>query len=176
MSSWEDDYDEILYWLDSDADNEVPLPRDLRDNSILGFIASLSSRDRSRLREALDSLMGDLSGALEGEMAIEGEAPRDLLFVGSDGKRVVKGFHYSREVLGEDGPVILPSSSPFVIIGAFSDEYIREGADEIESSYDTYEEQQAAWEQQMAHYAILIAEKHDESPPLSPDDFLRSID
>ena len=176
MSSWEDDYDEIIYWLDRDEDGVVPIPPDMRDNSVLGFIAGLSHKDRSRLREALDSLMNELSGNLDDEVEFTGRAPEDLLFIGSDGKRVVKGFHYAREVLGEDGPVILPSSSPFVIIGAFSDEYIREGADEIESSYDTFEERQAAWEQQMAHYAILIAEKHDESPPLSPDDFLRSID
>jgi len=175
MSSWEDDYDEILYWLDRDRDDPIAIPPDLRDNSLLGFIANLSNKDRNRLREALDTLMKELSDKVDIGAEFRTEAPRDLLFVGSDGSRVVKGFHYSREVLGEDGPVILPSSSPFVIIGAFSDEYVQSDADEIESCYDTFDEKQAAWEQQMATYAMLIADKHDESPPLTPDDFLRSI-
>lgn len=176
MSSWEDDYDEILYWLESEPSDDIAIPPDMHDNALLGFIANLSSNDRSRLRDAMDTLMNELTSKVDFDGEFHTEVPKDLLFIGSDGKRVVKGFHYSREVLGEDGPVILVSSSPFVIIGAFSDEYVQQDAEDIDNCYDTFDEKQAAWEQQMANYAILIAEKHDESPPLTPDDFLRSID
>jgi len=176
MSSWEDDYDEIFHWLDESDDDPIAIPPDLHDNSLLGFIANLSSKDRNRLREALDVMKKELSGKIDIGAELASGTPGDLLFVGSDGNRVVKGFHYSRKVLGEDGPVILPSSSPFVLIGAFSDEYIQSCADEIEDCYDTPSEKQAAWEQQMADYAMRIADKHDDSPPLTPDDFLRSID
>ena len=71
--------------------------------------------------------------------------------------------------------MILPSSSEFVILGAFADEFVQETAYEIESSWDTYEEQSSAWEVQMANFANLIAAEYDKNPPGGLEDFLKNI-
>ncbi len=71
--------------------------------------------------------------------------------------------------------MILPSSSEFVILGAFADEFVQETAHEIESSWDTYEEQSNAWEIQMANFANLIAAEYDKNPPGGLEDFLKNI-
>lgn len=121
------------------------------------FASSLNDSERKTLEELLSSLAGELVEQMT--------PPKDLLFVGSDGKRVVKGFHYPREVLGEDGPVILPSASQFVILGAYSDEFIQREADEIAGLFDDYEERDDAWERLMAEYAYDISKKFDDNPP-----------
>lgn len=142
--------------------------------NLLGFIASMDPADRDRLRQNLNDLANDLLD--HGREIERTETPSDVLFIGSNGTQVVKGLHYSREVLGSDGPVILPSSSPSVIIGAYSDEFIHAEAEGISSRYDTYEEQSQAWEEQMAFYAVEIARKYNESPPGRLEDFLRDIE
>jgi hypothetical protein len=121
------------------------------------FASSLNDSERKTLEELLSSLAGELVEQMT--------PPKDLLFVGSDGKRVVKGLHYPREVLGEDGPVILPSASQFVILGAYSDEFIQREADEIAGLFDDYEERDDAWERLMAEYAYDISKKFDDNPP-----------
>jgi hypothetical protein len=67
--------------------------------------------------------------------------------------------------LGEDGPVILPSASQFVILGAISDEFIQHDADEIAGLYDDLEERDDAWQQLMTDYASCISKKFDDNPP-----------
>jgi hypothetical protein len=121
------------------------------------FAASLDNEERHTLDELLSSLATELVEQMT--------PPEDLLFVGSDGKRVVKGLHYPREVLGEDGPVILPSASQFVILGAFSDEFIRSDADEIAGRFDSDDEREDAWQSLMANYAYSISKKFDDNPP-----------
>lgn len=121
------------------------------------FAARLNDSDKKTLEELLSSLAGELVEQMT--------APKDLLFVGSDGKRVVKGLHYPLEVLGEDGPVILPSASQFVILGAYSDEFIQREANEIAGLFDDYEERDDAWERLMSEYAYDISKKFDDNPP-----------
>jgi len=121
------------------------------------FASSLNDSERKTLEQLLSSLAGELVEQMT--------PPKDLLFVGSDGKRVVKGLPYPREVLGEDGPVILPSASQFVILGAYSDEFIQREADEIAGLFDDYEERDDAWERLMAEYAYDISKKFDDNPP-----------
>jgi hypothetical protein len=140
---------------------------------VLGFLASMKPGERSRLRELFETMSNEMSSPSERYEATE--VPSDLLFVGTDGRRVVKGFHYSREVLGQDGPVIFPSSSEFVILGAFADEFVQEKAEEIQSSWDTYEEQSHAWEIQMADFAFMVASEYDKNPPGQIEDFLKNI-
>lgn len=142
--------------------------------SLLGYVASLTSEDRARLRENLNAMVNELY--IQDETIEKTEIPSDLLFIGSNGSHVVKGLHYSREVLGSDGPVILPSSSSMVIVGAYSDEFIAQATDEIQAQYDSYEEQSEAWERQMESYALAIARKYEENPPARLDDFLRDIE
>lgn len=140
---------------------------------VLGFLASMQPGERDRLRELFETMSNEISSPSERYEPTE--VPSDLLFVGTDGRRVVKGFHYSREVLGQDGPVIFPSSSEFVILGAFADEFIQERAEEIQSSWDTYEEQSDAWEIQMADFAFMVAAEYDKNPPGQMEDFLKNI-
>lgn len=121
------------------------------------FAATLDDSERKTLDELLSSLAGELAEQMT--------PPGDLLFVGSDGKRVVKGLHYPREVLGEDGPVILPSASHFVILGAYSDEFIQREADDIAGLFDDNDEREDAWQRLMAEYAYSISKKFDDNPP-----------
>lgn len=140
---------------------------------VLGFLASIKPGERDRLRELFETISRDISSPSERYEATE--VPSDLLFVGTDGRRVVKGFHYSFEVLGHNGPIIFPSSSEFIILGAFADEFVQKKAEEIQHSWDTYEEQNDAWEMQMADFALMIASEHDKNPPGQMEDFLKNI-
>ena len=142
--------------------------------SLVGYSSSMSPEERDKLRENLNALA--LSASMSAEKIEKTEIPSDLLFIGSDGRRVVKGLHYSRDALGEDGPVILPISSPTVIVGAFSDEFVQKDAEEISSQYDSYEEQSEAWERRMGLYALRIAQRYDDDPPSGVDEFLKNID
>lgn len=142
--------------------------------NLIGYITQMSPEDRDKLRENLSALAFEFkTSGMELEKT---EIPSDILFIGSDGRRVVKGFHYSRDVLGEDGPVIMPTSSAAVVLGAYSDEFIKERADQVTSQYETYEEQAAAWEMQMSEFALDIAAKYDKEQPPGLDEFLKSIE
>ena len=121
------------------------------------FTARMNDDERKTLSELLSSLAGELVEQMT--------PPKDLLFVGSDGYRLVKCLHYPREVLGEDGPVILPSASEFVILGALSDEFIQHDADEIAGLFDDAEDRDDAWYHLMTEYALTISEKFDDNPP-----------
>ena len=140
---------------------------------LLSYISSMSPDDRDRLRENLNALA--LESTLASEKIEKTEIPSDLLFIGSDGNRVVKGLHYARDVLGGDGPIILPASSPAVIVGAYSDEFVQLEAEDISEQYHTYEEQSVEWERRMAVFAMRIAQRYDEDPPSNFDDFLNNL-
>lgn len=171
--------DEFYQYLEDLKGSDSPGMASLGDHTVgevlgvLGFLASMEPGERERLRELFEQMSNEIPRPPD--MYEPTDVPSDLLFVGTDGRRVVKGFHYSREVLGQDGPVILPSSSEFVILGAFADEFVQETAYEIESSWDTYEEQSNAWEIQMANFANLIAAEYDKNPPGGLEDFLKNI-
>lgn len=126
-------------------------------NDLMEFLLSLPGEEREKLRDVISTMLVEVR-----EIAKEGS---DVLFMGSDGKRVVKGLHYPREVLGSDGPVILPSAFKNIIIGAFSDEFVEEQARDIEETIDNDEERQAAWEELMNTLAIHIAFEFDAAPP-----------
>lgn len=134
---------------------------DFDDFEDIAKFAEFAARLNDNEKKTLAELLGSLAGELVEQMA----PPKDLLFVGSDGHRVVKCLHYPRNVLGEDGPVILPSASQFVILGAISDEFIQRDADEIAGLYDDLEERDDAWQQLMTDYALCISEKFDNNPP-----------
>jgi len=134
---------------------------DFDDFDDLTEFAEFAARLNDDEKKTLAELLGSLAGELVEQMA----PPKDLLFVGSDGHRVVKCLHYPRNVLGEDGPVILTSASQFVILGAISDEFIQHDADEIAGLYDDLEERDDAWQQLMTDYASCISKKFDDNPP-----------
>lgn len=92
-------------------------------------------------------------------------APSDLLFVGSDGHRVVKCFHYPIEVLGENGPVMMPSANKNIILAAFSDEFIQTRADDIQFIFEDKETANDAWTDFMLECATEVVGVHDTAPP-----------
>jgi hypothetical protein len=141
---------------------------------LIGYLNEMPEEERNKLRESVASMVTELQ--MRSEKLDESGGPTDILFIGSNGRRVVKGLHYPREALGGDGPVILPTSTSHLILGAFSDEKVKSDADDIESQYDTYEEQSEAWERQMAEYAIIITDKFESEQPMGIDDFLRNIE
>lgn len=139
-------------------DNDGYRDEDFEDlEEFANFVSGLDGDDRKSLEELLSTLSSELTEQMS--------PPPDLLFIGSDGKRVVKGLHYPREVLGEDGPVILPSASEFVILGAYSDEFIRDEANDIAGQFFDNDERETAWHSLMADYAYSIAKKFDDNPP-----------
>lgn len=128
---------------------------------LMEFLLSLPEDEREKLRDVLGTMLREVR-----DISKEGS---DILFMGSDGRRVVKGLHFPREVLGSDGPVILPSAFKNIIVGAFSDEFIEEQAREIEETIENDDERQAAWEDLMNTFAIHVAFEFDASPPLDFD-------
>lgn len=123
---------------------------------------------RHKLKELIDTFLLEVTH----ESGEDGGPQKDLLFIGSSGTHVVKCLHYPREVLGGDGPILIPTSSKYIIAGAYSDEFINERANEIHDSYETQQEQNDAWAQLMNEYALDIVHTYEDQPPPSFDAFL----
>jgi|GEM_PF-1665354 len=123
---------------------------------------------RNNLKDVIDTFLLEVTG----EEDPDGGPRKDVLFIGSSGSHVVKCLHYPRDVIGGDGPILLPTSSKFLIIGAYADEFINERANEIHQDYDTTEEQNDAWTQLMNAYAVDIVHAHEQQPPPTFDTLL----
>jgi hypothetical protein len=91
----------------------------------------------------------------------------DVLFLGSDGKRLVKCLHVPRDGLGGDGPVLFPGVSNFIIVAAYSDEFIQDLVNELIEEFDTEEDREAEWQRLMSTLAADIAYIYDNDPPES---------
>jgi hypothetical protein len=116
-----------------------------------------------RLPEEQREYISDLFRALASSN--DEVTPTDLLFVGSDGSRVVKCFHYPFKALGEDGPVIMPSANENIILAAFSDEFIQTRADDIQDIFDDMDMANEAWTQFMQECAVEVVDIYDTAPP-----------
>ena len=109
--------------------------------------------------EKLKGLMDKLA-----EQMIETQKDgNDVLFCGSDGKTIIKAVHFPRSVLGEDGPVILPSADPKVILAAFADEFVQGSLDEVRNVFADLEVREHQWEQFLNSLAAKVSRKHAES-------------
>lgn len=127
----------------------------------LNILRDIPLDQRHNLKEIINAFLLEVTD----ESDPDGSPRKDLLFIGSSGRHVVKCLHYPRDVLGEDGPVLLPTSSNFLIAGAYSDEFINDRANEIHESYETIEEQNNAWAQLMNDYAVDIVYAYEQQPP-----------
>lgn len=139
----------------TDKDRE----REIEEEILRGIreeMGQLTPDARTRLHRIMSALAGELASSMDDQ--------ESTLFCGSDGSVVVRGFHYPYSVLGEDGPVILPSSSSDVVLGAYSDEYINRAADTLREEYDDADERELEWENFMNLCAVAIAEKAKEEP------------
>ena len=139
---------------------------------------------RAKIEEHLRALppeefarIADVAGLLAAEMAEQEEDPdSSMLFCGSDGNVVVKAYHYSRELIGGDGPVCLPSSNNKVVLGAFSNEFIQRQSDEIRNEFPFDEfAREKAWEQFLNGCATDLA-KVANAEPLEVDVFEKFLE
>jgi len=134
----------------------------------LEILRDIPLDQRHNLKEVIDAFLLEVTD----ESDSDGGPRKDLLFIGSSGTHVVKCLHYPRDVLGGDGPVLLPTSSKFLIAGAYSDEFINDRANEIHDGYDSTEEKNDAWAQLMNEYAVDIVHAYEQQPPPTFDALL----
>lgn len=133
----------------------------LRDE-ILKFLIALPGKQTLKLK--------DLMSKLGTEMVETGaEGGTDVLFCGSDGKTIIKAVHCPRSVLGEDGPVILPSADSQVILAAFSDEFVQGSLDEVRNVFPDLAVREHQWEQFLNGLAAKVSRKHAETPEFDWD-------
>jgi hypothetical protein len=125
------------------------------DDDFINFVGRLPEQQRDYIAELFTSMAS----------SAEEVAPTDILFVGSDGERIVKCFHYPEKALGETGPVIIPSSNKNIILAAFSDEFIQTRADDIQDIFADMDMANDAWNQFMQECAVEIVYAHDATPP-----------
>ena len=126
----------------------------LRDE-ILKFLMALPGKQTLKLK--------DLMAKLGTEMVETTANGNDVLFCGSDGKTIIKAVHFPRSVLGEDGPVILPSADSKVILAAFADEFVQSNLDEVRNVFQDLEVREHQWEQFLNSLAAKVSRKHAES-------------
>ncbi len=127
----------------------------LRDE-ILNFLMQLPGDETLKLK--------DLMSRLQDEMKETQADGNDVLFCGSDGKTIIKAVHFPRSALGgEDGPVILPSANPKVILAAFSDEFVQGSLDEVRNVFADLEVREHQWEQFLNGLAAQVSRKHAET-------------
>ena len=126
----------------------------LRDE-ILKFLIALPGKQTLKLK--------DLMAKLGTEMVETTTNGNDVLFCGSDGNTIIKAVHFPRSVLGEDGPVILPSADSKVILAAFADEFVQSNLDEVRNVFQDLEVREHQWEQFLNSLAAKVSRKHAES-------------
>lgn len=134
----------------------------------LEILRDIPLDQRNNLKDVIDTFLLEVTD--EGDA--DGGPRKDVLFIGSSGSHVVKCLHYPRDVIGGDGPILLPTSSKFLIVGVYADEFINDRANEIHENYDTTEEQNDAWAQLMNMYAVDIVHAYEQQPPPTFDTLL----
>lgn len=122
---------------------------------------------RKQLLEHLQSLppsevlkLQGILNLLVSEMTETQIVEHDVLFCGSNGQTVIKALHFPREVLGTDGPVILPSGTKHVLLAAYSNEFIQRNVDTTRNIFTDPEVCEVQWEMFLNGLAEEIAEKH----------------
>jgi len=120
------------------------------------FLENLSDQDRRRLDHVMATFQEEIMAA-----QTSGES-KELLFAGASGRYVVKCLHFPLEVLGDDGPVILPSANEQVILAAVSDEFITKKVAEYTERFPDPLARERRWEIYLNSLAIHIVETHED--------------
>jgi len=121
---------------------------------------------REKLQNVLDLLRNELVFSATKET-------EELLFCGADKDKVVKCLHFPSEVLNwEDGPILLPSANPNVILGAVSNELVHRKVEEFSRRYEEGLERESRWEIYLNSIALRIAELHDQEGGFDFSDLL----
>ena len=121
-------------------------------NEMFEFIEGLTDSQKEQLDRMAAAFQQEVDAT-----QLEAEA-KELLFVGGDGRRVIKMLHYPFEALREDGPVVFPSANPKVLIGAVSDELITRKIAEYTDRYTDEHARQRRWELYLNSLAVDLIE------------------
>ena len=119
------------------------------EEEILDFLRSLPPELIEQIQNVVQALISELIFTPNKE--------HDVVFCGSNGKNVIKCVHYDRAVLGDDGPIILPSSNPLVTLAAISTEKVNETVAEYKNIYPDPELCESHWQAFLDSTAVEIA-------------------
>lgn len=132
------------------------------------FLKNLPAAERVRLDNVMATFQEEILAAQNSAESAE------MLFAGASGRTVVKCLHFPREVLGADGPVILPSANPDVILGAVSDEFITNKVAEYTERFPDALARERRWEIYCNSLAIKIVEAAADEQQFDWDEILDS--
>ena len=131
----------------TDENQEWPTEQDM-----VAYLMSLPADAQAKLANIMETWKTEMLAATDHEQA-------ELLFCGADGEKVIKCLHYRADVLGgEEGPILLPSSNPKVVVGAVSDELIIRKVAEYNELYPDPLTRERRWEMYLNSLAVRIAE------------------
>jgi hypothetical protein len=122
--------------------------------------------------EFLDNLPPELAEQLQiliqqliSELLLTPTKEHDVVFCGSNGKNIIKCVHYDRNVLGDDGPVILPSANPLVTLAAISTQKVNEVVTEYKNIYPDPAVCESHWQSFLDNTASDIAHMAETRSP-----------
>lgn len=142
--------------------DEEPTQDDIND--IVEYLEGLPAEVVERL--------GSMVQAVLGEMLITHNKEHDVVFCGSNGRKVVKCVHYDRSVLDTDGPVLLPSSNNLVLLAAVSTQSIEDKVSEFRNMYPDPEACEHQWQLHLDGLAEAIAGLAKNAAPIEWEELL----
>ncbi len=122
------------------------------EQDLMDYINSLPENQRNKLHELLTALITELHSTTTTD--------KDVVFCGSNGEKVIKCISTGIDGLGENGPVILPSSNETVILFAVANEYLEEEVDSLRNIYTDPELLEQEWQKFLDDLAWRAAELH----------------
>jgi len=149
-------------------DNEEEREIDLNSfEELFAFLDGLTPEQKAKLQSFVDLMRGHEIQTQEAEQ-------RELVFYGemNDGRRV-KMLHFPREVLGSDGPVVLPSADEGILLGAVSYESLAmKRHDLTEEHGEDHWVMDNQWQFHMHELAVQLIEIEEESRCFDWNDLL----
>jgi hypothetical protein len=123
------------------------------EQDLMDYINSLPEEQKNKLHELLGSLISELHATTTTD--------KDVVFCGSNGEKVIKCISTGLAGLGENGPVILPSSNETVILFAVANEYLEQEVDSLRNVYTDPELLEQEWQKFLDDLACRAAELHE---------------
>lgn len=127
------------------------------DREILEFLDNLPPELAEQLQHLVQALIS--------ELLLTPNKEHDVVFCGSNGKNIIKCVHYDRKVLGDDGPIILPSANPLVTLAAISTQKVNETVSEYKNIYPDPELCESHWQSFLDSMANDIAHMAETRSP-----------
>jgi acetone carboxylase gamma subunit len=127
------------------------------DEEIMEFLENLPPELSEQIQAVIQALIG--------ELILTPNKEHDVVFCGSNGKNIIKCVHYDRAVLGDDGPIILPSANPLVTLAAISTQKVNDTVSEYKNIYPDPEVCESHWQAFLDSTANDIAHMAETSSP-----------